>query len=159
MPVNLTFAFSPALVQVGGQDAYVPGQAYAVTATMTGATLAEGLVGNVNNFAAMFENAAGNVVGTLTSDTGQIQGTSCPANILNSASLPDAGTTLLSGSCKAIYGRGRVRTNLTQWTFTWTAPAAGTGTVTLYWGATDGDKAEDSIGDYSTNGTKVILQQ
>jgi hypothetical protein len=159
VPVDLTFAFSPGLVQVSGQDAYVPGQVYTVTATMTGATLAEGQTGNVNNFAAMFESAAGNAVGTLASDTGQVQGTNCPSNILNSASLPDAGTTLLSGSCKAIYGRGRVRENLTQWRFTWTAPAAGTGTVTIYWGATDGDKGENSIGDLSKNGTKVLLQQ
>jgi hypothetical protein len=156
--VNLGLSFSPQLGTVNGKPSYAPNTRYTITAALQGEHLSVGVAGQVNNFAATFEDATGKVVGIIESDSGQKQGGPCPANILNSAALDAGSTTITMGDCRAIVGRGRVKTNQTQWQFFWTAPPAGAGQVTIYWGVTDGDDKENSIGDDSKMGTMLLEQ-
>jgi hypothetical protein len=158
--IDLMLAFSPALQSVAGQAAYKPGQTYMVTATMTGEHLGMGgcgpyVTGNINNFAATFENASGKTVGALASDSGQTSA-SCPSRAPTVAS----GTTMLYSDCRVIFSMGgdKADANRTSWTFAWTAPGAGTGGVTMYWGVVDGDCMMDSWGDDVKAGTAKIAE-
>jgi hypothetical protein len=124
---------------------YSPGHTYQVTAKLLYEHLGLSgcgpyVNGNVNNFGATFEDANGNRVGTLASD-GNTSGASC------SSSLPATvtGTTLVYGDCHAITSTSTK--DLAQWSFSWTAPAVGTGTVTLYYGMVDGNCMMDSLND------------
>jgi hypothetical protein len=94
----------------------------------------------VNNFAATVENASGKIAGTLISDAGQ-SSSACPQAMPD----PKLGTTLLYGDCHAITSNGGE--NMTSWSFSWTAPAAGAGSLTLYYGAVDGNCDMMSMGD------------
>jgi hypothetical protein len=128
--------FNPPLSQVGGVDAYQPGKIYQVTATLTGERL--GLSGcaqytmNNNGFVATFENSSGTVAGVLASDSGQ-SSASCPPTLPSDPT----GTTVVVGDCHAILPLAQE--NVTTWNFSWTAPLAGTGTVTAFYGIVDGD--------------------
>jgi hypothetical protein len=82
---------------------YVPGQSYQITATNS--ITGSGKMG----FEVSPQNAAGALLGTLTAGSG----------------------SKLVGSGKYVTHSNANTTNNT-WTFTWTAPAAGTGTVTFY---------------------------
>ena len=148
--VAFSLSFTPAL---GPGGSYTPGQTYAVTARLTGEFL--GLSGceldNHNGFAATFEDAQGRTVGVLRSDSGQVQ-TSCPTD-WPFAMDADANTTGLYRDCEVIFGVGNDRT---QWSFQWTAPASGTGAVTVFYGATDGDCDMMSMGDSSIAGTQLL---
>jgi hypothetical protein len=154
--IDFQMTFVPALSSVGGAEAYKPGQTYQVTARMMGEHL--GLSGcdpsakNVNNFAAAFENGNGQPVGVLASDSGQ-RSDACPQTIPDGAPL---NTTTTMGDCHAIWASGTE--NLTQWTFSWTAPAAGTGMVTIYSGAVDGNCAMSSLDDDVKVGKRVLVE-
>jgi hypothetical protein len=145
--LRLDLAYSPALIN----NTFVPGQRYAVTATLsgTGVRCAAGPNGGgstkVNNFAVSFEDDRGNAAGMLAADDGQ----SAPSCALPSP--PPAGTTALDGDCKVVFGQGNDRT---RWTFMWTAPASGT--IHVYWGAVDGNCDMMSMGDAVTNGTTTL---
>ena len=52
------------------------------------------------------------------------------------------GTTYMVGDCRAVFNRDIQ--NITSWTFSWKAPAQGTGPVTLYYGSVNGDTCGDS---------------
>jgi hypothetical protein len=149
-PANkMAFAvmFSPAL---GVGNKYTPGQAYVVSATLTetlgtNAANCNGL-DNRNGFAATFEFAAGGKAGTLGSDTG-------------AAGCPSLGTTTMTlGRCDAIVYRAAAAKDRTQWTFKWTAPAAGAGAVTLSWAAVDGSCDMMSMNDDVKTGTLALIE-
>ena len=152
--IAFTLTFSPAL---GPGDSYAPGQTYAITARLTGEFLGlsgcDPLVENHNGFAATFEDGQGRNVGVLRSDSGQVQ-TSCPA-AWPFDGVMGANTTGLYGDCEVIFGVGD---NRTQWAFQWTAPASGTGPVTIYYGTTDGDCDMMSMGDRSIDGKRVLAE-
>lgn len=145
---NLAFAmtFSPALAG----SAYTPGQRYTITAQLTGAQLGNPCAtsggNNTDNFAASFEDDSGAQAGALAPDDGQ----TAPNCAL--ASPPPAGTTALDGDCKVIFANGTK--NLDRWTFTWTAPPAGT--VHVFWGAVDGDCDMMSMGDAAVTGSMTL---
>ncbi len=94
---------------------------------------------NNNNFAFAAEDASGNVAGSFTADYGD--STSCPSSYPPSSF---GGGSLVYGDCHAVLTSGADRTT---WSFTWTAPAAGTGSVTLYYAAVDGDCMMNSLND------------
>ena len=151
---SLAFAmqFSPALPTTGGEQSYMPGQRYVVTARVTGAALGSpcpdqyGM--NVDNFAAAFEDANGAAVGMLESDTG-----SSTTNCLQTVPMPtDPGTTALTGDCKVIFSKGTE--NVQTWTFYWTAPVSGE--VKIWWGAVDGDCLMMSMKDAVVEGTTLL---
>jgi hypothetical protein len=127
--------------------AYVPGQKYQITVKMIGehVGLANCPTGGMNNngFAATFEDAAGRNVGTLASDSGQAQGSSCPKD----APMPKTltGTTYMYNDCRVILPLNME--SATQWTFSWTAPARGTGDVTIFGGVIDGSCDMTSLND------------
>jgi hypothetical protein len=146
--------FNPPL---GAGDSYRPGTQYTIGVALVGEHLGLSgcgpyVDGNINQFGASIEDAAGKSVGVLASDSGQ-SSASCPA----AAPMTSSGTTLLYGDCHAIVSRGgKTMVNTTSWSFTWSAPAAGTGPVTISWGVVDGDCAMDSFGDdVKTGSTKL----
>lgn len=151
---NLAFGleFQPALPSVSGEASYVPGQRYTVTARMTNESLgtpcSDPYGKNVDNFAAVFENDAGAVVGVLESDTGAVA-TSCPTG----TPTPDSpGTTAITGDCAVVFSKGKA--NTTTWSFAWTAPAAGP--VVVSWGAVDGDCLMMSMDDAVVEGKTML---
>src|SRR6185295_5087437 len=99
-----------------------PGQSYQVKVSLVGEHLGKSGCGqylsHVNNFAATFEDAGGKLAGVLSSDSGQ-SSASCPQVMPK----PINGTTLLYGDCHAVTSSGGE--NMTQWTFSWKAPASG----------------------------------
>lgn len=128
---------TPAWEKVNNQDAYKPGQAYTIKLDLTGEHL--GLnqnMDNLNGMAFTVEDQGGNVKGTFTSDTTPaVSSANCPANYPKPD--PANGTTYTYGDCHGVVFIPRP--NGTSWTFTWTAPAAGTGQLTAYYGVVDGD--------------------
>jgi hypothetical protein len=146
--IGLTLAFDgappPAM--------YTPGHAYQVTATMTGEHLGlSGCMGspplaNNNNFAMTAEDDSGMVAGSFAADSGS--SAACPP------AAPDpqrfSTGTYLYGDCHAVLTTGAGRTS---WSFTWTAPAAGAGNVTVHYAGVDGDCMMDSLNDDVKVGT------
>jgi len=97
---------------------------------------------NTNSFAATIEDAAGNPAGLLASDTGQSKA-ACPAD----ASALSSGTTLMYKDCRVVAPRNGLPQGTQQWTFQWTAPAVGSGAVTIFAGVVDGDCSMNTLGD------------
>lgn len=155
-PLGASIVFTPAL---GANNKYAPGTRYTIKVTMLNEHffLPDAGAGQ-NAFVGSFEDGQGNLAGVLESDSGQIQ-TSCPPNL---PTLPAAGTTLLYGDCHGILPRAAVQ-SFSAWTFFWTAPAATTGNITLYWGMTDGNHNDRSISldggpdDDTKSGTMVLI--
>jgi hypothetical protein len=51
------------------------------------------------------------------------------------------------------------RPNTTTWTYSWTAPAAGSGPLTVYYGVVDGDaNGKSSLGDDVKMGTIKLVE-
>jgi hypothetical protein len=140
--------FSPALVNGG----YVANQRYTITAKLSGALLGVGCnaqdstMHNTDNFAAAFEADDGSAAGMLAADDGQA-GPSCAL-----PSPAPAGTTALDGDCHVVFAQGKFDTD--TWTFTWTAPAAGS--VHVSWGAVDGNCDMMSMNDAVVTGTQTL---
>ncbi|MCC6337786.1 MAG: hypothetical protein IT380_27805 [Myxococcales bacterium] len=155
MPVDLTLAFQPALEQVGGAPGYRPGRRYTVTATLTGETL--GLSGcgqyltHTNGFGVSFEDGSGLLAGRLESDLG-MNASSCPPTVPQLAT----DSTITYGDCHALVSSATP--NRSTWTFVWTAPPAGSGTVTLYWGVVDGDCDMTSRSDQAKTGSRALAE-
>ncbi|MBL8914701.1 MAG: hypothetical protein JNM17_28610 [Archangium sp.] len=162
--INVTVGFSPMLgTAPDGGRSYLPNTNYDVTVSMNGEHLGTIMGGNHNQFAATFENAQGQYVGRLQSDTGFAKGGSCPATLGNPQFMAyDAGSsTVTFAGCNAIVGRGRGANagGRTQWRFAWQAPAPDAGQVTMFYGVVDADSDEKTIGDDAVMGTLVMEQQ
>lgn len=158
--VGATISATPAFVDLGGGDrGYVPGQRYAVTVTMTGehARVMPSAM-DVNAIALTIENASGSVAGRFIADAGQ-DSASCPsANPYPTAATRPAGrTTFMYGDCHGVLSLAHPR--LTAWHFDWVAPAAGSGELTVFLGAVDGDTGgESSLDDDSFETTLALLE-
>jgi hypothetical protein len=148
--IDVQLAFTPPLEDVGGEAVYAPGQTYQVAVTLVGEYLGtsgcEMYMARTNNFAATVEDVSGKVAGVLASDSGQ-SSTNCPQD----SPGPGAGTTLMYRDCHAVFSNGAE--DRTSWAFSWTAPAAGSGQLTLYYGAVDGNCDMTSKGDDVKVGT------
>lgn len=83
-------------------DGYTPGQVYNITVTTTGT--------GRKGFQVSPQNTTGALLGTLAAGTGN----------------------QLVGNGKYVTHSSGINTPTAQWTFQWTAPAAGTGNVTFY---------------------------
>ncbi len=94
-----------------------------------------------NNFAAVFEDASGNRVGTLTTDT-NISTSNCPT--ARPVPGPTTGTTYMYRNCDVIFSRFPA-TGLSGWSFTWRSPADA-GVVTMFLGAVDGNANDRTRG-------------
>jgi hypothetical protein len=152
--IGLQFQFSPPLGSQNGSPAYAAGQTYAVTATMTGGHVKLDWGTEVmNGFGAAFETASGAVAGRLLSDSYGTLASPCAST---QPSLNSTGTTVTYGDCHAVAHRNR--RGLSSWSFTWTAPAAGAGPVTLYWGTVNSNGMDDSNQDDAQAGT-LLLQE
>jgi hypothetical protein len=85
-----------------GTEGYVAGQTYTITVTVTGS--------GKKGFEVSPQNSAGDLLGTLIAGSGE----------------------KLVGSGKYVTHTSSSNSNPKVWTFQWTAPAAGTGEVTMY---------------------------
>ena len=106
----------------GVTDAYTPGMTYSITVALVGEHAGFGTANNQNGF-----------VAELIDDTRQPAGT---------LATPDEDKVELVDDGAVIAGEGK---GITMWTFTWTAPSAGRGAVTLHLGMVDGNGANDSV--------------
>jgi hypothetical protein len=160
--VDLQFTFNPPLQGTG--KTYSPGQRYQVTTQLTGETLGltcdPGMANN-NGFTTTFELANGQRAGALESDWGQ-RSTSCPRvlpSYINSGGytiyVADGGTVTY-GDCHAVAAAALAST--TSWTFFWTAPAAGAGNVTVFYGVVDGNCDMNSLNDDSRAASFVLAE-
>lgn len=145
---------TPAWQMVNNQAAYKPGQTYQITLNMLNEWKGlNQMNNNLNGFAATFENQSGKVAGTLISDSGVDSG-ACPANY--PANNP-ATTTYVYGDCHAVLYVPHP--NTTSWSFSWKAPAAGAGQVTLFYSVVDGDHADkSSLDDDVKSGTVKLVE-
>lgn len=149
---NITASISYAPALSGGK--YVPGTQYTVTLKMIGEHLGlNNAASNTNGFVVTYEDAAGKKAGSLLGD----MQTSCPSAV---PTVPDAllmGQTYAFGDCHAV--ASLARNNVTPtWSFKWTAPSAGTGPVTLFYGVVDGDSDKRSIGDDVKMGKAMLAE-
>lgn len=155
--IGATVTPTPAWTKVNNQDAYKPGQAYTIKIDLTGEH--KGLnqnMDNLNGVAVTVEDQGGKVRGTFASDTSpQVTSANCPANY--PAQNPASGTTYVYGDCHGVIFIPRP--NATSWTFTWTAPAAGNGQLTMYYGVVDGDhNGKSSLDDDVKMGTVKLVE-
>jgi hypothetical protein len=143
--VDLQFTFNPLLVTAGGTRAYQPNTRYTVTVKMTGETLGfscdPGMPNN-NGFSTAFELSNGQRAGRYESDWGQ-DSNACPSilpSYVNSGGytiyVTDGGTVTY-GSCHAV-AASSLDSQSTRYFF-WTAPPAGSGAVTVFYGVVDGN--------------------
>jgi hypothetical protein len=159
--IDLKLTFNPPMTLLSGQYIYSPNQTYRVTAQMTGEHLgltnctSTATTGNANNMAAAIEDTSGKPAGVLASDSGQ-SASACPPTL--PASL--TGTTALYGDCHAVVSISGVTGTFdrTQWSFSWTAPAAGAGPLRLYFGAVDGNCGQSSLGDDVKMGNLTLVE-
>jgi len=144
------FGFSPPLGGTPSALTYTPGLTYQVTVRLVGEHL--GLSGcdqyalHVNNFAASFEDGSGRSAGVLIGDSG-MRSDNCQAAV----PMDVTGTTVTAGDCHAVFSHSAQ--NLTQWTFSWMAPRAGSGTLTMFYGLVDGNCDMTSMKDDVKVGT------
>jgi hypothetical protein len=142
---------SPAFGTSGNDSSYAPGQAYDITVTMMGEH--KMTMSNLNGFVATFEDASGQVMGSLNDDNGN-SSTNCPAQ---EPAMNPPNTTFMYGDCHGILFVPNE--DVTTWQFQWVAPAAGAGDVTMWWGMTDGDTAgESSLDDDTIQGNIPLIE-
>ncbi len=148
---------TPAWGNVNGSMAYKPGQKYSITVAMTGEHrgLNQGN-NNLNGVAITVEDQSGKPKGIFESDTSPVvSSAACPTTF--PATNPTAGTTYLYGDCHGVVYIPRP--NATTWTFSWTAPAAGSGPMTVFYGVVDGDAdGKSSLDDDVKMGTVKLVE-
>jgi len=167
--VDAMVAPNPGWQLVNGSPGYKPGQQYAITVTLLNEQKGKATPStNLNGFALTIENQNGQGVGVFANDSAvPITTSNCTnARILgaNENNLITAGVTtyLISpntagGGCYTVVFVPKQ--NSTVWNFKWTAPPAGTGPVTIFYGVVDGDKGgTDSKGDDVKQGTIKLVE-
>lgn len=153
---------APAWPQLGGMNSYSPGATYTITVKLLNEHNLPKVNtpnDNLNGFALTAETQSGVTAGSFTTDTNPvISSASCMTTA--PAMTPATGTTYLldpSGKCSFVVYIPRP--NTTSWTFNWTAPAKGSGPVTLYYGVVDGDHdGSSSLGDDVKQGTIKLVE-
>lgn len=155
--ISATITPTPAWGTVNGSSSYKPGQKYSITVAMTGEHKGlNQMNNNLNGMAITVEDQAGKVKGLFESDTSPVvKSDACPSSY--PAQNPAAGTTYLYGDCHGVFYIPRP--NTTTWTYSWTAPAAGSGPLTIYYGVVDGDAdGKSSLGDDVKMGTVKLVE-
>ncbi len=146
--VSVTVSPSPAWQTVKSASAYQPGQTYTITVKLANEHLGDGT--DNNGMTLTIEDAAGKVAGVFEPDVGgRSDSSACKAGIATDPLTGDPAasqTTTILGTCRAVLsvahpnaGKARV-----SWNFKWTAPKTGTGALTVFVGAVDGDTSGTS---------------
>lgn len=155
--IGATITPAPAFTKMNGLDAYKPGQQYTITVAMTGEHRGlNQMNNNLNGMALTIEDQGGKPSGVFASDTTPpVTSTACQPTAPNPA--PAAGTTYVYGDCHGVVYIPRP--NGTQWTFSWTAPKAGSGQLTMFYGVVDGDAdGKSSLDDDTKIGTLKLVE-
>ena len=150
--IDAEILFTPALVN--GQ--YAPGQTYTIEINLLNEVHLPGgaIMNTLNGFALTFETPAGVRAGVLRSDVAGVTSSNCPGAY--PATAPN-GTSYVYGNCNAIVSVPLNDSD--QWFAGWTAPAAGTGPVNLFYGVVDGDHTGEASLDDDTKEGIVVLQE
>ena len=153
--ITLDISVSPPFQAMGNDEAYVPGTTYVFTVSLMGEhKQAPNNQTDRNGFVATFEDAGGNIMGSLISDSPNNSSSNCPTA---SPGNTPSGTTYVYGDCHGILGNETAE--LDQWTFSWQAPGAGAGDVTMWFGAVDGNTGGDSsLDDDVVHGSKFLIE-
>lgn len=138
--IGVTITTTPAWGKVGALSSYKPGTTYQFEVVLTGEH--RGLdgqhPGQQNGMNLTVEDANGKTVGVYTNDRG-LSSDKCPQT---GPPDPYPGTTYVWGDCHGIlFNR---KDGNTKWNFSWRAPAAGTGALTIFYGVVDGDTGGSS---------------
>jgi len=147
--IDADISVTPSWGIVNGDNAYVPGSTYNFTVSLLNEhRLNDGNV-QLNGFALAIEDASGKTAGVYITDSGERSDNCNP----NDPTLDGATeTTFVYGDCHAVLSIQEMYR--TVWNFQWTAPAAGSGDLTLFYSVVDGDQAGDnSKGDDVKEGT------
>jgi hypothetical protein len=151
--IDLDFQVSPPFSQNGNQTYYQPGTVYDIVVTLTGEHLSNPMGKSLNGMAVSFEDPGGNTFGVLHDDNGH-SSSSCPPA---APTTKPVGTTYVEGDCHGILFVDHE--NNATWQFQWVAPAAGSGQVTMWYGAVDGNQvAESSLEDDVVQGSLVLQE-
>lgn len=152
--ITVSVAATPAFAVVGASTKYVPGTTYAITVSLVGEHLGAGPnndlsnTANKNGMVLTIENANGQRAGRFVADAGQ-DTNACPVADpypgYPGVVSPVTKTTFMYGDCHGVLPLDRPL--LTSWTFTWYAPAAGAGDLTIFVGAVDGNGASSTNDD------------
>ncbi|MEP7125408.1 MAG: hypothetical protein ABJE95_31035 [Byssovorax sp.] len=160
--IDFTIVASPAFGKKNGLDSYVPGTTYQITTAMVGEHLGMGLSTNFNGFGLTIEDQSGTTQGIFMSDE------TPPKSSVNCVAVPtlvpDAivkGSTTVRGDCHTLVSLAK--TDVTTWHFSWQAPPAGAGQLTIYYGVVDADyttngSTRSSLGDDVKIGTKKLVE-
>jgi hypothetical protein len=151
--ISLDIQPSPAFTQSGNDWLYAPGQRYDFVVTLVGEHKGSGPTKNQNGIGFSFEDDGGLRMGLLASDAPGVDQANCPTTV----PMTPTSTTYMVGSCDAVVSS--LSSDVDQWMFSWTAPPAGSGALTMWYGAVDGDQAaEDSLGDDVIQGSMRLLE-
>ncbi len=163
--VSITVVPTPGWQSVSGSDGYKPGMQYMVTVNLVGAHLGAAM-DDQNGMNLTIEDANGAVAGVFTASIGSSSsaaacGTGTAADPKPSGQPTQGQSTVIYGNCHGVLGLeheadGNARTS---WTFSWTAPAAGTGDVTIFVGAVDGDHDGTSSLDDDVAEASIVLKE
>ena len=117
----------------GGQNTYAPGQTYPVTVTVT-----DGTRPRKGFQITALQGGGGATVGTFAL-------TNTTTTSLQSGSV--------GGNARSYVGHKNANTTVSTWSFNWTAPAAGTATITFYCAGNATNNLNNSSGDrvYTTS--------
>ena len=98
----------------------------------------------------------GKVRGVFESDTNPVvSSANCPKTYPKPD--PSTGTTYVYGDCHGVIFIPRA--DIVAWTFSWTAPAAGSGPLTVFYGVVDGDHhGKSSLDDDVKMGTVKLTE-
>lgn len=173
--VGVNVTATPAFGQKNGSAAYTPGTVYSISVTLVNENKGLGLgTKNLNGMALTIENQTGQGVGLFTNDDTAgntvntmtcVQVPTTPpaaAGMLQANLIARGATTYLispnttGGGCYTVVS---VNTpNLASWKFTWRAPAAGAGPLTIFYGAVDGATGGSSslMGDVKQGTLKLV---
>lgn len=136
---------------------YTPGMSYTITVDMvgeqyTGATQRNGV--NIT-----VRDAQGKLSGVIGSDMAGNDSNNAPTACPLSNAYPANATTFVCGPNTNRVLISAPRNQITSWTFRWTAPAAGSGTATIYYSMVDGNHSDmSSLGDDVKTGTLVLME-
>jgi hypothetical protein len=173
--LGVTVTPTPAWAMKNGSPAYIPGTTYSISVALVNESKGLGLgAKNLNGMALTIENQAGQGVGLFTNDDtagNTVNTNSCipvptvppaAAGQLQANLISRGATTYLispstTGGCYTVVSVNTM--NLASWKFTWKAPAAATGPVTIYYGAVDGQTGgSSSLQDDVKQGTVKLVE-